>query len=442
MDRADAWRMRSLTALSILVPLAGIVPPAEARSRADLAVYGQLQAHDSSISSMALRHREAVTDGLDLVVAVGGHGGWRLGQPVPRGPARLGLFLQDRARPDLVHTLAIEPCPCSPEPVIERVTATDAVFACKYEKHQRMPNEKFVYDVRAKAMVGRVSYQPFAMSRIFETPGGAVLVGTDSRRLVAVAFTPGMANPLRILPDDEAARWIRRVRVEESEGSKRIPDDWIGDYPFGPDRRFTLARLREGGTVIREEGERAVVRLPESSLAEFKRARPEQFENIGPDVRIEETIGPHEREGDVLWFGKEFYEGEGWSGVGGFGTFDPATKSFSIQAPPEIAEWSVSALDVAPDAAWMALVQLGELDDWSGGLLRVDRATGAARRYELRDLATAILRVGDVTLGATEMGIAIVTSSGEIRRFLVDVTTDGHLRIAEALGVDPDTPIR
>ena len=423
--------LAALAALAALAPIARATD-APARSQAELAVLGVLQAQDASLSSVDVRHRQAVTGDLDLVVAIGGHGGWRLGQPVPRGPARLGLFLQHRARPDLVYMLAIEPSPCCPEPVIERVTATDAVFSCKYEKHQRMPNEKFVYDVRSKALVGRVSYQPFAMSRIFEMPGGAVVVGTDSRRLVAVAFTPGAATPLRILPEHEAVRWFRRVRVEATDGIKRIPDDWIGDYPFGPDRRFTLARLREGDAVIREAGKRTVVRLPQSTRAELWRARPETFENIGTDVRIEEEIGPHEREGDVLWFGKDFYDGEGWCGVGGFGTFDPATRSFSIQSPPEIAGWSVSALDVTPEAAWMALAHFGELDWASGGLLRFDRATGGVRTFELCDVATAIARIGGSTLVATEMGIAIVTAEDEVRRFLVDATTDGRLRIAEA----------
>lgn len=60
----------------------------------------------------------------------------------------------------------------------------------------------------------------------------------------------------------------------------------------------------------------------------------------------EERIGPWKLEGDKLWFGKTFYDGEGMTGIGGFGYFEAADRKYHLFAPPEIARWSVSAIEV------------------------------------------------------------------------------------------------
>ena len=61
-------------------------------------------------------------------------------------------------------------------------------------------------------------------------------------------------------------------------------------------------------------------------------------------------------------------------------------------APPEIADWSVSAIQVAPDAVWMALVTNGEYGRSSGGLLRYDRQSVAVLRIEFTDVVASLIR--------------------------------------------------
>jgi hypothetical protein len=99
--------------------------------------------------------------------------------------------------------------------------------------------------------------------------------------------------------------------------------------------------------------------------------------------------------------------------------------------PPEIADWSVSALDVTPEAVWMALVNNGEYGGSSGGLLRYDRHTGAARRLPLPDIALRLAHSNGKTLAATDFGFAVVAGD-RITRFFVDQTTDGRWRVVPA----------
>jgi hypothetical protein len=99
--------------------------------------------------------------------------------------------------------------------------------------------------------------------------------------------------------------------------------------------------------------------------------------------------------------------------------------------PPEIADWSVSALDVTPDAVWLALVNNGEYGGSSGGLLRYDRHANAARRVPLSDLTLRIHHIDGKILAATDFGFAVVEGD-QITRFFVDQTTDGRWRVMPA----------
>lgn len=64
---------------------------------------------------------------------------------------------------------------------IERATSTDTVISCAGEKGYRGLNQKFVYDIRAKALVSHFAYQPFAMMRVLNVSGRTVFVGSDLR---------------------------------------------------------------------------------------------------------------------------------------------------------------------------------------------------------------------------------------------------------------------
>ena len=160
-------------------------------------------------------------------------------------------------------------------------------------------------------------------------------------------------------------------------------------------------------------------------------ARPRRLEDGDfRDTNFEEHIGPWQVEGDRLWFGKTFYDGEGQSGVGGFGYFDAVERRFWLFAAPETADWSVSAILVEPEAVWLALASRGEYGDNNGGLVRFDRQAERYQRYDSSDIVRSVVRVGDHLVAATDNGITIIPSDGAARHYIADQTTDGRMRVA------------
>jgi hypothetical protein len=343
-----------------------------------------------------------------------------------------------------VYELAVEPGPESCVVRIEHVTATDAVIECTGDDVQSTPrNYKFVYDVRAKAMVSHFTYAPFMMHRIFTSGAGAVFVGTDSQRLVAVAFDPNRAPPLHVLNDAEARQWFSRVSVSEGTvGMERMRVLYVQPDEFQPVKFGAFVLDREPGSsfgprlVVTETRGSKTLRyeLPQSSFDAFAKARSLRVKagNIRANTEFDERIGPWQIADGKLWFGKTFYDGEGNSGVGGFGYFDPSTRKYRLFSPPEIAEWSVTAIMVEPGAVWTGLAQRGEYGGPSGGVLRFDPQSETVSKFDLPDFAREFLRVKDDLLIATSGGIAILHGGNdEPARYFVDRTTDGRLRIAE-----------
>jgi streptogramin lyase len=147
---------------------------------------------------------------------------------------------------------------------------------------------------------------------------------------------------------------------------------------------------------------------------------------------MNEETGPIDRDGDRLWFGKTFYDGEGMSGVGGFGYYDVSTSALTTFSPPELRDFSVSALHVTPDAVWLSLVSRGEWGDSAGGLLRFDKSTAEVKRFALPDVVADINSFNGNIVMATDFGIA-VTDGDKIHRYFVDRTSGGALVTVEAL---------
>jgi len=317
---------------------------------------------------------------------------------------------------------------------IERITDAEAVVACTGDDVQSTPMiHKFVYDLREKKLVGRFSYSPFRIYRVFPDAGGAVFAGSDSAQLVAISYQPGSGQPFRVLTENEARPWLARLRVSDGtigEERKRIvniePDEFRPVH-FGP---FTLDQ--EKGNSF---GPRLVIingqtryELPQSTYDAFAAARPARVKNgyVGSNTEFDERIGPYQVQDGKLWFGKTFYDGEGTTGVGGFGYFDPADRKYHLFPPPEIADWSVTAILVEPDTVWTALALRGEYGGPSGGVLQFDRQSQNVRKFAMPDFGEQFLRVGNDLLLATSGGIAVI-HDGQVTRYFIDRDATGRL---------------
>jgi hypothetical protein len=388
---------------------------AQAATPADSAVSLVFKQAGAGLAHFAVLQRTSVTEELDLVVMIGSP----KALPTEQTPwtwwseeRNIGLFLQEKTRPERVYSLGIKSGFQDCAARIERVSATDSVVSCRGEKSERYPNQKWVYDVRAKRMLRQFSYQPFAMYRSFPSANGAVFIGSDSQRLVAVEYKADREPAFRVLSEADTRPWIDRVRTSTATDGARSVINIENDKAPPPT---------------------AFPPLPRTTYDQFAAARPRSARggNLRANTEIQDAVGPWQPEDGRIWFGKTFYDGEGSTGVGGFGYFDMNERKLHMFAPPEIADWSVSAIDVGPEATWLALVQNGEYGGSSGGLLRYDRQSGAVRRLGFPDIVFRITRAGGKILAATDFGLAVIEGDG-VKRFFVDRTTDGRLRVAAA----------
>jgi len=417
----------------------------------DQAVFNVIRQTDPTLVTKKIVYRNAVSSDLDLVIAITNtqkNETWRDVNPPSfywTENRKLGLFLQEKSRPDRVYALALVAGTFDCGARIERATSTDTVISCMGEKGYQGKNQKFVYDVRAKRLVGHFAYQPFVMMRVLNDSGRTVFVGIDEASLVAVEFRPSESPEFRILNKREAAPWLAHVKTTQgTEGMEQrqvlylVPEE-PAPIHFGGANTFTFTRgymdihgKEYASSIVDSHGKKYP--LSQSTYDDFAKARPGRVKDgyVREGTTIEEAIGPVQPEGDKLWFGKTFYDGEGNSGVGGFGYFDATDQQYHLFAPREVVNYAISAIHVDPETVWMGILQSGEYGPCSAGVLRFDRKTQAMRKYDLPDPIYGFVASEDRLLAYTGgFGIAVIEGN-QTTRYFVDRTTDGRLRVAEA----------
>ena len=167
--------------------------------------------------------------------------------------------------------------------------------------------------------------------------------------------------------------------------------------------------------------------MPRSTYEEFARARPRRVANgYGSDTDLEEEPGPYQIAGSRIWFGKTFYDGEGTSGVGGLGYFDTATSQYRFFQIPELVDWSVSAILIEEDAAWIGLVGHPEGEPYAGGLVRYDFTSGTSDSFPVKEVVHHIVRWQDRLYVATKNGAYLLRENRLVKRYRVEPDIDNR----------------
>jgi hypothetical protein len=161
--------------------------------------------------------------------------------------------------------------------------------------------------------------------------------------------------------------------------------------------------------------------LPQSTAREYRLLRPKDF-RLNPfkpeQYERQEVIGPYQVEDGKIWFGNNYYDGEGERGVGAFGYFDTSIRRYTLFSPPEVAPYEVSAILVEPDAVWIALDHFGEdICTSPGGLIRWDRTTHEIRRYSIEFVINRIDSDRESLRLSTGGGYALLRD-GKLQRYL------------------------
>ena len=389
--------------------------------------------------------KKALNEAYTLVLVRGGEPrpGWRLPLRVlswNRGDL-LGLFLMDSRNPERVWKLAM--LPGNQAEIVVEVERADH-YSIVLRRTQgaygiRRKSMKLFFDLGSKRLLDVIEYSPVAVKKIVQLDGGIYLVAEDERQ----------SSVVRPRPED-AVFVTGGVRQRVLERAAGLPAPSLSPF-LSPSRSvqeeyLPLGRRENLFVLISRQGSRQVVKgvaerigeadklyqLPPSSYEEFARARPSRVaDGYGPGhTSIGEVIGPFQVVGDRLWFARMFYDGEGFTGVGGIGYFDPDQRKYVVFYPPELADWSASAILVEDDAVWIGLVRHPEGADFSGGLLRFDPAGGHTRSYPFREIVFTMARDGGTLyLGASE-GFAVLRR-GRLRRYVFEPALDGGYQIVE-----------
>lgn len=419
------------TGLPVLVAvlLAGAVSAASDPA-SDRAITTVLRNSQPCVRHVKIWRRQQVTETLDVVVALGSERDAASAEGRASGPGvqPLGLFLQERGGRVRVYTLAVTRLSCEMAFLLH-VSSSDIVFACESEKGQRH-REKFVYDVRAKALVKAFTYPPYAVTSMRMNAGRVVVTASNGVQRVIADYDAGQ----------QPAWHVRRTLADGTpeRGENRCPPSPLApSAPFGPFKSFQLVPWAEADNasqawVVQERRGTATRhhRLPLSTRAEYAAARGHEHGDHNPgDVEIDDGIGPHAVFGDELWVGKSFYDGEGKAGVGGIAAFDISARRFKVFTGPLMAGWSAAAIYAEERSVWVSRVGHAELWTLSGGLVRFDRAT---QTFHVADEGLGIgcqfLSAGGRLLLGTDAGVTIVEED-RIFHVMFDEASDGRVRV-------------
>ena len=212
------------------------------------------------------------------------------------------------------------------------------------------------------------------------------------------------------------------------------PDFWLANVFMGDTSNFE-------GFVDRVGDSYRFYGLPQSTAEEFDRLRPDDYARHMPDrlgqqnFFIQEGIGPFARHADRIWFGKEFYDGEGWVGVGAFGYFDVNERQYRLFSPDVIADWSVSAILAEENQVWMGLARYPEGAAVSGGLLVFKEYHERIPVYATEHVIQDIRRWNDKLYLGAQGGATYVFRDGKIRtRYAIEPALSGGFEVRVVAG--------
>lgn len=184
------------------------------------------------------------------------------------------------------------------------------------------------------------------------------------------------------------------------------------------------------GILVSKEGAVSFYELPQPKYELFKQHRPIRVTH-GYDkdtTTFANEVGPMALVGRKILFGIQYYDGEGYTGLGGLGYFDIDNHSYELHYLPEIASWSVSAMHVEGSNVWMGLTGNPEGAPYGGVLVRYNLNSGKMARFDVPGVVNVIRRWrGKLYLG-TSKGLAVI-DAGTVYAGTFDVNEEGKYRI-------------
>ncbi len=324
----------------------------------------------------------------------------------------LGVFLRDQS--GRISTITAVRSPMGGGNIeVDHADANSVVlFRTTDDYGTLLPALKVFIDPATRRMVRTIEYWPSGVDEVLGLDGRVLAQFTShdpmDRQTITIEKQSG---------NFQIARGLYAPPVKQT-----LPSPWS----------VTESTGFPGESMAITDGARTY-ELPVTDLQTLARLRPTAVrDEFGPRevAEINDHMGPYQLVGNDLWFGKTFYDGEGLTGVGGFGYFDLVARRFVILTPPAIVNWSVSAILVESDAIWLGLVNRPEGADNPGGLLRYDRNATTTRVERVNAVINRIVRHNGTLYLGTAHGLYVMGPNG-FTRYLIEPDLAGSPALVE-----------
>lgn len=266
--------------------------------------------------------------------------------------------------------------------------------------------------------------------------GKLILAGTTYQYVLANNSweRTSISKPDAIQSEDDAIRFtgLQRTWIRAHDSLQRSMDTVID----GNKHRFLVlndentaigSSLPDSGIFDIQNGIGIFHPLPQPTYEQFLKLRPTRVDDgyTKEDTTLESEIGPAQLEGTWIWFGLKFYDGEGYTGIGGIGSFDVLTKKFEIIYPKEIADSSVYSMLLEPKSIWVGLGVQPEGDAYGTGIARIDRKDNSVVRYKVTGLVKTIARAGTSVYAGSSDGVTVIRDDGTVEHIRFSINRDG-----------------
>jgi len=141
-----------------------------------------------------------------------------------------------------------------------------------------------------------------------------------------------------------------------------------------------IFRIGNYGIAIENNGNSVFVDLPHTTNAMLKHYRADI--DMTFNYVVDTTIGATTVSEDKIWFGLNFYSGEGHEGIGGVGYFDPITQKFGLLRHPAILDCAIRSIEVTKESISVLTYSAWEYGTGDcKGVIVIDRKTLSYTMY-------------------------------------------------------------
>lgn len=301
---------------------------------------------------------------------------------------------------------------------------------------------RFFFDLEKKQVLAGIPYNDIALGEMVRHNGELFFVGAIDYshglifRLKSLAAEDGNYD-YSVISENDGEKLGPITGIEREDGELRFVSK-NKSYVLGKEGKFRtefLPKIRQvkiepnGIRLPSETGGQDgfwVVPLLEPKL--FEKYRPEMVKNGSMRAMPENLIGPWVIFGDNLWFGFKFYDGEGTTGLGGYGVFDVESMTAEIKYSTETAPWSASAIFVDDDRVCMGLYRQPEGAAYPAGLFCENRKTRVRQIYKIPQIVNSIEKIDGALVLGTSNGLFVVHHR-KIESGKFSVNKDGSYRM-------------